>query len=54
MIKVYIGSMVIAWVDPKTQNVTTQTVMGGQSYDAPEQPDRPLTPASMSESRNWR
>jgi len=34
IVKVYIGSMVVAWVDPKTQNVTTQTVIGGQAYDA--------------------
>jgi hypothetical protein len=34
IVKVYIGSMVVAWVDPQTQNVTTQTVMGGQAYDA--------------------
>jgi FecR protein len=34
IVKVYIGSMVVAWVDPRTQNVTTQTVTGGQVYDA--------------------
>ncbi len=34
IVKVYIGSIVVAWVDPQTQNVTTQTVMGGQAYDA--------------------
>lgn len=34
IVKVYIGSMVVAWVDPQTQNVTTETVMGGQVYDA--------------------
>jgi hypothetical protein len=34
IVKVYIGSLVVAWVDPRTQNVTTQTVMGGQVYDA--------------------
>jgi hypothetical protein len=49
IIKVYIGSMVVAWVDPKTQNVTTQTVMGGQAYDAPNNQVSPLSPASMSE-----
>lgn len=41
--------MVVAWVDPKTQNVTTQTVMGGQSYDAPNNQMSPLSPAAMSE-----
>jgi hypothetical protein len=49
IIKVYIGSMVVAWVDPKTQNVTTQTVMGGQAYDAPSNQITPLSPASMDE-----
>lgn len=49
IVKVYIGSMVVAWVDPKTQNVTTQTVMGGQSYDAPSNQLTPLSPAAMSE-----
>ena len=41
--------MVVAWVDPKTQNVNTQTVMGGQAYDAPNNQISPLTPAAMSE-----
>jgi len=49
IVKVYIGSMVVAWVDPKTQNVTTQTVMGGQAYDAPNNQLTPLSPATMSE-----
>lgn len=49
IVKVYVGSMVVAWVDPKTQNVTTQTVMGGQAYDAPSNQLTPLTPAAMSE-----
>jgi hypothetical protein len=49
IVKVYVGSMVVAWVDPKTQNVTTQTVMGGQSYDAPNNQVAPLSPAAMSE-----
>jgi hypothetical protein len=34
IIKVYIGSMLVAWVDPRTQNVATQIVMGGQAYDS--------------------
>lgn len=49
IVKVYIGSMVVAWVDPKTQNVTTQTVMGGQAYDAPSNQLTPISPAGMSE-----
>src|SRR5215831_18015256 len=47
IVKVFVGSMVVAWVDPKTQNVTTQTVMGGQAYDAPNNQVSPLSPASM-------
>jgi len=35
IVKVYIGSLVVAWVDPQTQRVVTQSVMGGQAYDAP-------------------
>jgi hypothetical protein len=49
IVKVYVGSMVVAWVDPKTQNVTTQTVMGGQSYDASNNQVAPLSAASMGE-----
>ncbi len=49
IVKVYVGSMVVAWVDPKTQNVTTQTVMGGQAYDAPNNQLSPLSPAAMNE-----
>ena len=49
IVKVYIGSMVVAWVDPKTQNVTTQTVMGGQQYDASNNQVTPLSAATMGE-----
>lgn len=49
IVKVYVGSMVVAWVDPKTQNVTTQTVMGGQQYDAANNQVSPLSAASMGE-----
>jgi len=49
IVKVYVGSMVVAWVDPKTQNVTTQTIMGGQAYDAPNNQMSPLSPAAMNE-----
>jgi len=49
IVKVFVGSMVVAWVDPKTQNVTTQTVMGGQAYDAANNQVSPLSPATMSE-----
>jgi len=49
IVKVYVGSMVVAWVDPRTQNVTTQTVMGGQSYDASNNQVTPLSAAAMGE-----
>lgn len=43
VVKVVIGSVVVAWVDPKTGNVTTQVVMGGQKYDAPSGQITPLS-----------
>jgi hypothetical protein len=49
VIKVYVGSMVVAWVDPTTQQVTTQTVMGGQSYDVISKQVSLLPPESMSD-----
>jgi len=49
IVKVYVGSMVVAWVDPRTQNVTTQTVMGGQQYDASNNQVSPLSAAAMGE-----
>jgi hypothetical protein len=49
VIKVYVGSMVVAWVDPATQQVTTQTVMGGQSYDVISKQVSLLPPESMSD-----
>jgi hypothetical protein len=33
VVKVYVGSMVVVWVDPKTKAIMTQTVMGGQAYE---------------------
>lgn len=33
-VRVLIGQVVLAWVDPKTGNVVTQVVMGGNQYDA--------------------
>lgn len=45
IIKVRIGSVVLAWVDPKTGNVVTQVVSGGQMYDARTGQVTPLTPA---------
>ncbi|HTL15663.1 MAG TPA: FecR domain-containing protein, partial [Patescibacteria group bacterium] len=49
IIKVYIGSMVVAWVDPVTKNVTTQIVMGGQAYDTAHRLISILSPESMTE-----
>ena len=49
IVKVYIGSMVVAWVDPQTQNVTTQNVTGGQAYDATQNRVELLSIDSMAE-----
>ena len=49
IIKVYIGSMIVAWVDPKTQAVTTQTVTGGQVYDTASNQVSLLSIASIDE-----
>ncbi len=48
IIKVRVGSVVLAWVDPKTSNVVTQVVSGGQSYDARNGQLTPLSPADMT------
>jgi hypothetical protein len=34
IVRVLVGSVVVAWVDSKSGNVVTQVVMGGQQYDA--------------------
>lgn len=44
VVKVRVGSVVLAWVDPKTGNVVTQAVMGGQMYDARSGQVTPLPP----------
>lgn len=44
IVKVRIGSVVLAWVDPKTGNVVTQVVSGGQMYDARSGQVTPLAP----------
>lgn len=49
IVKVYIGSMVVAWVDPQTQNVTTQNVTGGQAYDATQNRVSLLSMDSMAQ-----
>jgi hypothetical protein len=48
IVKVRVGSVVLAWVDPKTGNVATQVVSGGQSYDARTGQLSPLSPSDMS------
>lgn len=45
VVKVYVGSVVVAVVDPKTGNVVTQVVSGGQQYDTRSNQLTPL-PAS--------
>lgn len=47
IVKVRVGSVVLAWVDPKTGNVVTQVVSGGQSYDARGGQVTPLSSAEM-------
>lgn len=49
VIKVLIGSVVAATVDPKTGNVVTQVVMGGQQYDARSGQVSPLSPADAKD-----
>src|SRR5581483_11887396 len=49
MIKLYVGSMVVASVDPATQKVTTQTLSAGQSYDVASNLISPLSAESMGE-----
>lgn len=48
VVKVRVGSVVLAWVDPKTGNVVTQVVSGGQGYDARTGQLTPLTPSDMN------
>jgi hypothetical protein len=49
VIKVLIGSVVAATVDPKTGNVVTQVVMGGQQYDARSGQVTPLPPGDAKD-----
>jgi len=46
--RVLVGSVVMALVDPKTGNVTTQVVMGGQQYDGRTGQLIPLPASEMS------
>jgi hypothetical protein len=45
VMKILVGSGVMAWVNPTTGALTTQVVNGGQSYDARTGQLSPLTPA---------
>ena len=47
VVRVFVGSMVVAWVDPKTGNVVTQVVMGGQQYDARSNQITPIPEPEM-------
>jgi hypothetical protein len=47
VVRVFVGSMVVAWVDSKTGNVVTQVVMGGQQYDARSNQISPIAEADM-------
>ena len=48
IVKCRIGSVVLAWVDPKTGNVVTQVVNGGQMYDARSGQVTPLPPGDVA------
>jgi hypothetical protein len=47
VVRVFIGSMVVAWVDSKSGNVVTQVVMGGQQYDARTNQITPIAEPDM-------
>src|SRR3974390_158266 len=47
VVRVFVGSMVVAWVDSKSGNVVTQVVMGGQQYDARSNQISPISEPDM-------
>jgi hypothetical protein len=47
VVKVYVGSVVVATVDSKTGNVVTQVVSGGQQYDSRTNQTTPLSPSDV-------
>ena len=47
VVRVFVGSMVVAWVDSKSGNVVTQVVMGGQQYDARTNQISPIAEPDM-------
>lgn len=48
IVRVLVGSVVLAWVDPKTGNVTTQVVTGGQQYNASTNQVSPIPSSEVS------
>src|SRR5690349_15810371 len=49
VVKIFVGSAVVAAVDAKSGNVTTQSVMGGQQYDMRSNQITPISQSDMSE-----
>jgi len=49
IVKVYVGSMVVVWVDPKTQAIMSQTVIGGQAYEIGNTEISFISPENMDE-----
>ncbi|HEY5911557.1 MAG TPA: FecR domain-containing protein [Verrucomicrobiae bacterium] len=47
VVSVMVGSVVLAWVNPKTGEVTTQVVTGGNRYDARTAQMGPIPPTEM-------
>jgi hypothetical protein len=53
VVKVYVGSVVVATVDPKTGNVVTQVVSGGQQYDTRSNQLTQLSSQEMAEGMGF-
>ncbi len=47
MVRVVVGSVVLAWVNPKTGEVVTQVVNGGNQYDARTAQMGPIPPSEL-------
>jgi hypothetical protein len=47
VVRVLVGSVVVAWVDSKTGNVDTHVVMGGQQFDARSGQTTPIAEGDM-------
>lgn len=47
VVKVVVGSVVLAWVNPKTGEVVTQVVNGGNQYDARTAQMGPIPPSDL-------